>query len=278
MTTSLDRRPAVTARRDIDRLRPTIPTSRMFWRVIAALSLLTVWSLASGLIGRSSLPGPAQTVEAVLDLATSPTFWVALAQTLIGTVIGLATAAAVAVPLGLAIGASRFAIESSRITIDFFASIPPVSFLPLALLLYGPSMAMKLMLVIYGVGWLLLVRTIDAVRDIDPHQREVADAFGLPTSVRWSRIYLPASLPGILVGLRISFTFALLLAVSGEYIGGATGIGAQLMAAQVSDRPADALALAVIAALLGMTLNIAMNTLSRLAIGWHPSMRIASTS
>jgi ABC-type nitrate/sulfonate/bicarbonate transport system permease component len=203
----------------------------------------------------------------------NPVFWTALGQTLLSTVLGLVIAAAIAIPVGLVIAASKFATDSTRLTLDFLSSIPPVSFLPLALLLFGPELPMKLLLIAYGTCWPLLLRTIDSLRDVDAVQRDVADAFDIPRSTRWRRIYVPAALPGMLVGFRVALTISLLLSVVAEYIGGADGLGAQLWNMQSAGLPAEVQAYAVVAAVLGVLLNVGMRAIERSAISWHPSVR-----
>jgi ABC-type nitrate/sulfonate/bicarbonate transport system permease component len=250
----------------------------VLWRLGAALVLVVCWYATSRLIGPESLPGPGTTVTAAAGLVSTAAFWTAVGGTLMSTLLGLSLAAAVAIPLGLCVGASRFATDSSRISLDFLASIPPVSFLPLALLLFGPTLPMKLMLIGYGACWPLLVRTAAALRDVEPLQHDVCDAFGLGRRVRWTRVYLPATAPGILVGLRVASTLALLLSIVSEYIGGASGLGNELARMQVAGRAGDVLALTVFAALLGVALSVAMNAVERVAIGWLPSVRVGEAA
>jgi ABC-type nitrate/sulfonate/bicarbonate transport system permease component len=244
-------------------------------RLIAAAALLLAWELISRVVGEESLAGPWGTLASLGQWVIRPEFWVSIGQTLTSTLLGLFIAAAIAIPIGLAIGMSRLAIASTRITLDFLGSIPPICFLPLGLLLFGPSLPMKLLLIGYGACWPLLIRTVDALRDIHPVQHDVSDAFALRGWVRWTHVYLPGALPGIMVGLRISLTIALLLSVGAEYVGGAAGIGAQLTAAQQAGRPEDAQVFAVVAAALGLGLALGMRGIERAVIGWHPSVRSA---
>jgi ABC-type nitrate/sulfonate/bicarbonate transport system permease component len=243
------------------------------WRLVAVVILLLCWTLVSQTVGVHSLAGPWETLLSIGQWLIRPEFWSSVGQTVLSCLLGLLIAALVAIPVGLAVGTSRFAVASTRITLDFLGSIPPVCFLPLGLLLFGPSLPMKLVLIGYGACWPLLIRTIDSLRDIHAVQHDVADAFALRGWVRWSRVYLPAALPGIMVGLRVSLTIALLLSVAAEYVGGAPGIGAQLIAAQQAGRPQDAQAFAVVAAVLGLVLSVGMRAIERAVIGWHPSVR-----
>ncbi|WP_448006699.1 ABC transporter permease [Agromyces bauzanensis] len=246
---------------------------RAGWRLAAVLIVLAAWIGASAVIGAQSLPGPLAVLDALVAQLGSPAFWLATGQTVLSTMLGLLVAAVIAIPTGLAIGASRFASASSRILLDFLASIPPVSFLPLALLLFGPSLPMKLVLIGYGCCWPLLIRSIDALRDLDGVQLDVCSAFELRTSTRWRRVYVPAALPGILVGLRTASTISLLLSIVAEYIGGADGLGATLIRAQQNGEADVVLAIALVTAVLGVLLNLAMKAIERAAISWHPSVR-----
>jgi ABC-type nitrate/sulfonate/bicarbonate transport system permease component len=251
--------------------------SRIVWRIAAALVLLLLWEGLSAAVGRNSLPGPLATAAALGRLLFHAPLWAALGLTIQSTLLGLLIAAVIAIPAGLLVASSRFATASSRISISFLGSIPPISFLPLALLLFGSTTPMKLMVIGYGACWPLLVRTMDALRDIHAVQHDVADAFVLKARIRWFRVYLPASLPGILTGIRISLTISLLLSIGCEYVGGASGIGAELLNAQVNGRAADVQAYAVLAAVLGLLLNQVLRAVERQSISWHPSVRTAGT-
>jgi ABC-type nitrate/sulfonate/bicarbonate transport system permease component len=247
------------------------PSARVLHRLLAVAALLALWASASAMI--SALASPWQTLVSLASLAPTPRLWGAIGQTMLSTSLGLAIAALIAIPLGMLIGVSRFAFASSRIPLDFLSAIPAICFLPLGLLLFGPTLPMKLLLIGYGACWPLLNRTVDAIREVDPLQHDVLDAFGIKTRFRWLRVYLPASLPGVLVGTRVALTIALLLSIASEYVGGAPGLGGELIRAQQDGRSADAQALAIVTGIVGVVLNLAMRSLERRLIGWHPSVR-----
>lgn len=255
-----------------------ISADRRIWRTVAAIGLLACWELASMLVGTNSLPGPWATAMALGELLATAELWTAVGLTTQSTLVGLAIAAVIAVPAGLFIASSRLATSSTRITVDFLGSIPPISFLPVALLMFGSTMPMKLVVIVYGACWPLLVRSIDALRDVHSVQHDVVEAFKIKFSVRWLRVFLPAALPGILVGIRVSLTIALLLSVGTEYVGGAPGVGGELLRAQVDGRAADVQAYAVTAAVMGLAFNLAMRASERLLISWHPSVRTKGKS
>ena len=234
--------------------------SRVVRRIVALAVMLLLWQLASLAVGNDTLPGLPSMGQAIGNIAITGTFWLAVWDTVASTLLGLGLAIVLAVPLGIAIGSSRLATGSSQFLIDLLRTIPPVTLIPLALLLYGPTLPMKLLLIVYGAFWPLLVHSIYAIRDLDAVQRDVATVFRFRPRVRWLRVVLPAATPSILVGVRISATIALLLSVAAEQVAG------QNNAAYVY---------VVAAALLGVLLNACTRRGERRLIAWHPSVRLA---
>src|SRR6478735_587776 len=97
----------------------------------------------SGLVPASSIPGPGSALSALGAALSTSWFREDLAATLVSWSVGLALTVLVAVPLGLAVGLSRFFRDSTSVPIEFLKPIPPVALVPLSLLLWGPSETMK---------------------------------------------------------------------------------------------------------------------------------------
>jgi ABC-type nitrate/sulfonate/bicarbonate transport system permease component len=84
--------------------------------VLSVLAALGLWELISqtGLISQRDLPAMSTTVQALWDMVQTGTFWKALGETVRGWAIGLGLAAALAVPIGVALGSSDFAASARR--------------------------------------------------------------------------------------------------------------------------------------------------------------------
>jgi ABC-type nitrate/sulfonate/bicarbonate transport system permease component len=242
-------------------------------RLVALVVVVAAWQVAATILGPDTLPGVLTCLSAFGQAFVTGTFWSAVGATALSTAIGMVIVVVIAVPLGAVIGSSHFVDRSSRVTIDVLRTIPPITLLPLILLLYGPTLVMSLVLVVYGAFWPMLLHSSYAIRDIEPVQRDVAAAFGFSTGVRWRKLVLPSMLPLVLVGVRISATIALLLSIAAEILGGSPGVGAQIGAAQVAGQATDAFVYVICAALLGIGINSLMRLIERQVIGWHPSIR-----
>ncbi len=246
---------------------------RIVWRTVAVVATFALWQFSSAVLGDRVVPAPAQVFRALASLVTTAEFWTALLTTVTSTLLGLLIAVALGVPLGLVVGSSRFLTASTRLSADFLRTIPPVTLIPLALLLYGPSIAMQVVLIVFGSVWPLFLHAIYAVREVDPIMRDVSAVFRMSTWSRWVNITLPSSAPFLLTGLRVASTIALLLAVAAELIGNAPGIGLEIALTQMGAQVATAYAYVVVAALLGVVLNLVLAAAQRCLLFWHPSVR-----
>lgn len=236
-------------------------------RLVAAVGAVLLWALASRVVGSDTVPSPASVGSQLVDLAGTATFWSAIGQTLVSTALGVVVCVLVGVPLGILIGMNAFVRGSTSLLVEFMRTIPPVAVIPLGLLLYGPSLAMKVFVIALGAVWPMLLHACYSVRDIRPAHRDLAIVFDVPRRVRWWHIYLPSLLPGCALGLRIVVTVSLLISVACEVVGGAPGVGSNLVLAQVADDLPQSYAYIVTAALIGVLLNLVTHRLSTSLIG-----------
>lgn len=262
----------VTAPRPTSVTRPG-GTRRLIDRLIALAVLLLGWQLASLWLGAGVVPGPVQVAGALGRLLGRAEFWAAVRDTCASTLIGLLVAAALAVPLGLFAGSHRLVDASTRLPVDFLRTIPAVTLIPLVVLLFGPSLTMKVVLVVFGACWPLFVQATYAVRELDPVARDVVRAYRLPTRVVWTAVLLPSSAPFLITGVRVATTLALLLSIGAEIVGNAPGIGREITLSQMSAQPATAYAYVIVAAVLGVVVNAGTAWVQDRVLFWHPSVR-----
>jgi ABC-type nitrate/sulfonate/bicarbonate transport system permease component len=245
--------------------------------VLAQLAVIAVavsiWWYVSTAAAAESVPSPARTFSELAQLLGTRALWTAVGQTATTWLIGIAVCAAVGIPVGLLIGASRLVTDSTRLTIDFVRNIPPVALVPLGLLLWGPTRNMVLLLVISGTIWPIVIQSIYASRQTEPQLRDVARVFQLGRRWWLTHIFLPGVTPFVMTGLRVAATICLLLTITGELFGGAPGVGTQIQNAQVGNDNPQMYAYVIMAALLGLLVNSMIWLAQRRLLRWHPSFR-----
>ena len=242
---------------------------------MAVACALALWELAvrSGLLSDTSFPPMSETVaELVRQLGTSD-FWSAVVNTLQGWALGLGLAILLAVPSGILVGSSRLAYRALRVPIEFLRPIPSVALIPLAVLVYGTGLESKVFLAVFAAFWPLFVQTLYGVQDVDPVVTDTARSFGLGRFERIWRIRLPAAVPYIATGVRISSAVALILAVTAELVIGSAGLGRSISVAQSGGAIDVMYALIIATGMLGWLLNILATRGERRVLHWHPSQR-----
>lgn len=244
----------------------------------AATILLTLllWELASktGILPDVAFPPASSVLVALGQLLVNTSFWVALGATLSGAGLGLLIVMAIALPLGLAIGRLQVIAKSTTLVIEFLKPIPPVALLPLALLFWGPSPTMKIFLVVMGAVWPLLVQVIYGARGIEKTQMDLSRSYRLGKLRTIRHILVPTILPHTLVGLRVSSSIAIIVAVVAELIGGAPGLGQNIALAQNSADLPKMYALIMSTGLLGLAVNGLFTLIGKPLLFWHPSVRM----
>ena len=115
----------------------------------------------------------------------------------------------------------------------------------------------------------ILLATIDGVRGVDPLLLDTARTLGQSTSRIFRTVLLPAAMPSIATGLRVSIAIALIVGISSEMMLSADGLGRRVVYAQRMLRIADLYAGVLTLAILGFLLNRAFLVVEGRLVGWH---------
>ncbi|NYH55081.1 ABC-type nitrate/sulfonate/bicarbonate transport system permease component [Nocardiopsis arvandica] len=247
---------------------------------VGIVAFLGMWEAVPhlGLVSERFLP-PASTVLAALaQRATTPGFWIAVGDTLIGWGLGLAIAFVAAVLLGFAMGALPRVRAFTNSTVDFLRPIPSVALIPLAILLYGTDLRSTLLLVVYACFWLIYIQVLYGVADVDPVAEQTARSYGLGRLARIRYVVWPTTLPYLMTGVRLAAAVALILAITAQLIIGSPGIGQEIAVAQSSGAVSSVYALIVATGALGVLINIGVRVLERRVLRWHTSVRGEATA
>ncbi|WP_329295120.1 ABC transporter permease [Streptomyces pseudovenezuelae] len=226
-----------------------------------------------GLVKEAYFPPTTRIARAFADELADGTFWTALGDTLTGWALGLAIAASAGIVIGVLVSVVPYLREATASTIEFLRPIPSVALIPLAVLLYGSELRSVLLLVVYASFWQVLIQTLYGVQDVDPVADETARSYGLGTWARIRHVLWPTALPYVMTGVRLAAAVALILAITGELVMGAPGLGARIAVAQNSQAVPEMYALIVVTGILGLLINVGARTVERRALAWHQSVR-----
>lgn len=246
-------------------------------KVAGVVALLLVWFVlsATGVLDPSSVPGPGATFSALGSELGRSAFWDAIGSTVLAWALGLVVGTLVGLLLGTVVGLSRFFDRSTAGVVEFFKTVPVIAVLPLAILVLGTTLTMKVVLVSFAVAWPLLVQTSYGVKSMDPVIRDTARALRMGRYRRFFTVVLPSAAPFIATGLRVAAASALTITVVTELIAGGSGLGVQISNAAISGATAlpTMYGLIIAAGLLGVTVALAFTAVEKRLLRWHEAYR-----
>jgi len=252
--------------------------SRKPLALIVPLLLLALWWLATAGRPDGLIPPPPVVAVELWDLAFGgiydDAFSGMLLTDLIATVVrvygAFILAAAVALPLGMLIGRLRLVRELLEPTLQLLRPIPVTAWLPLSMIMFGLGPRSAFFLVALGAFYPILVNTVFAVRSVEPRLFEAAQMLGVSPARLFSKVVLPASLPGMFTGLRLGLGFAWVVIVVGEMTGVQTGLGAMIMDARQLSRTEIVISGMAVIGLAGFLSDLGVQAVGRRLLAWSP--------
>jgi NitT/TauT family transport system permease protein/taurine transport system permease protein len=242
--------------------------------------MLLLWfvvTTATGLVSPGRFPSPADFWQSLSQIATRGYAGGALAShafhSLRLVVLGFLVAIATGVPLGLWMGWSRRAEAAINPIFLVIRPIPPLAWIPLAILWLGLGDAAKIMVIWFAAFVPSVINSFAGVRSIDRPIIEAARMLGTP---RWrlvSEVIAPAASPMIFTGLRLSLQAAWTTLVAAELVGALVGIGFVLNMAQQDIYPGMILVGMVTVGVLGWATTLLLGLAERRALAWNVAGR-----
>jgi NitT/TauT family transport system permease protein len=222
-----------------------------------------------------SVAAPSDTVRALVDELSDGTLSGEIGTTLERYVVGFALAIAVGVTLGVVVGSSRALLDASSVVIEVLRPIPALALIPVAYLFFDLGTPMIRFVIAYAALWPILVNTLYGVRGTDRMLHDVARTSGVGRVGSLVRVTLPAALPSIWTGIRVSAPIALLVGVTAEYLTLTGGIGSYLQEKENAGELPEMYAAVVLTALLGYTINVVLRATRRRVVFWAGEERVA---
>ncbi len=190
--------------------------------------LMFLWWIASIYVARNLIPSPLETWEAAKQLFAAGRWQDAVRASMATYGSGYLAAAAVAIPLGLLMGAFNVLGKTLEIYVYALSATPRVAFIPLIIVLLGLGFEAKMFIVFLGAVMPIIINTYAGVRQADADLVEMARSVGAGRFRIFTQIVLPGALPFVIVGLRLGATIGLINTVVAELYTAIGGLGGLL--------------------------------------------------
>lgn len=206
---------------------------RRFWLLSAgglgAFFVVWVAAASSGLVLPQFLPSPWLVLERFVELTRTPFVGYTLQEHLVSSLgrylMGFSLAVAVGVPLGLLMGWFRWLDEFMTPLFDSVRFVAPIAWVPFAALWFGTGIGGPILIIFTGAFPPVLINSYRGAKFVEVRLIEAAETLG---AANWRIIFqvlLPASIPSIVAGLRVSAGLGWQSLIGAELIVASSGIG-----------------------------------------------------
>lgn len=250
--------------------------------------LLVVWETLgrSGVFSPVVLPPPSAvlvrflaSIQPAADVDPAQVGWLAwlvsgelvtdAVASLTRVVLGFLIGGGLALPLGLFMGANRRVYDLFNPLVQLVRPIPPIAYIPLAIVWFGLGNPPALFLISLGAFFPVLMNTISGVRQVDGIYIRAAKNLGAGQATMFLRVILPAATPFILTGIRIGIGTAFIVVIVAEMIAVSDGLGFRILEAREFMWSDKIIAGMITIGLLGLFIDLFVSALNDRLLRWH---------
>lgn len=251
---------------------------QMIWDTALALSqksvfivlMLLVWELAprSGVIDAVFVPPLSAVLSALKELALSGELLKHTLVSLRRAAFGFGIAVGVAIPIGFLIGWFRNFEKFVDPGLQALRQLPTLALFPVFILLFGIGEVSKVAIICKACFWPVFLNTVAGVTQMDPLLVKSARSMGVSRVGMFRKVVLPATIPSMFSGLRLSGSTSLLILVAAEMMGANAGLGFLIFHSETRFEIPSMYAAILAMTILGIIVNYVLTTLEKRVSRW----------
>ncbi|WP_157156741.1 MULTISPECIES: ABC transporter permease [unclassified Diaminobutyricimonas] len=187
--------------------------------------------------------------------------------------VGYLLALVVGVVLGVVIGVFRTIRRVLEPVLEFFRALPPPALIPVIMLFAGIGDEMKVVVIVTGCVWPILLNTIEGVRGLDDVLLDTAQVYRLRSSTRVRHLILRGASPRIVAGARQALSVGIILMVISEMFAASNGIGFSIVQFQRGFAIPQMWSGIILLGVCGVLLALVFRLVEARVLTWYTGMR-----
>lgn len=249
----------------------------VFWRIAILVLVLAGWEISATLhwIDPFFYSKPSLIAKQIYDWSMDGTsqgpLWLQVAVTLEETLIGFFIGGIGGIICGILLGRNKFLADIFSIYIKIANSIPRVVLGSVFVIALGLGMASKVALAVVMVFFVVFGNAFQGVREADRYMIANAQILGASPRQVTTQVVIPSALSWILASLHVSFGFALVGAVVGEFLGARVGIGLLIATAQGAFNASGVFAAMIVLAVVALIAEYILTLIENWLLKWRPA-------
>jgi ABC-type nitrate/sulfonate/bicarbonate transport system permease component len=256
------------------RRRGLLHQRRVIWliRVLTFVAVIAIWQLWAEGVNRALFAPPTEVAQAfVTQITQEPTLFGPLLLSLEAFAIGMTLGVLVGLPTGLLIGRYRpveFVVDP---WVTFLYVIPSVAFVPLFVLWFGFDFQFEVVMVFESTLFPMMINAAAGAKNVESDLIDGGRSFGASEFQIMRTIVIPASMPFVFAGLRISFSSAWVGVVVAQMTGALAGLGGMILMFATTYKTANMLVPIFVIMFVGVIIHALTGRLMVRMTPWHQS-------
>jgi len=235
--------------------------------------LLLAWEIAArtGALDARLFTPPSAIAAQGWKMIVSGELWVHTVATVLRLIVGFVIGSVAGILVGLLMGVWRPVKAALEPTFTALYALPKIAILPLLLLIFGLTETPKVLSVVISVFFVVQINTLSGIMQIDPRITEAARAYRATGWRLFRYVLLPAALPSIMTGLRVSAGMAVIVITAVEFVASNTGLGYLIWNSWQLFQPSTMFVGLITVALIGALVTGLVVILERALLPWRYS-------
>ncbi len=246
-----------------------ILTSPNAIRSLSVAAFFLAWEYFGRRMDPIFMVPPSAIFGATLELARSGELQKAMLETLWPFLVGLVLSIAIGIAVGIAIAQSRTLEYVLDPFVNALYAIPRVALIPLIILWAGLEFTGKVTILVSIAVFPIIVNTYSGIRDVRGSMLEIGRAYGATETQIFFKIVLPAAVPFIMAGVRLSVGLAIIGIIVAEFFTAMSGLGGLIVAASNVFATAKLFVPIIVIAIVGVVLTELVQWLERRLSRWR---------
>lgn len=238
-------------------------------RIISIIVFLIIWELFGRKINPVFISHPTAIAKAFYKISiASPILLTNLKISLLALLYGFGISVVIGIPFGLLMGRIRVFEHVVDPFVNAIYATPRIVFIPLIILWFGIALKAKIVLIILLAIFPIIINTYSGVKNVERSLIDAARVFGGSQKQVLFKIILPASIPFIMAGIRLSIGMAIIGVILGEMFTALTGLGGLLVTYANRFATDKVFSVIIVIAILGIGLTELVKWLGRRIAPW----------
>jgi ABC-type nitrate/sulfonate/bicarbonate transport system permease component len=235
--------------------------------------LVVIWWFASAGSKDFYFPPLSKILAAFPDTWFGPRMVDDVLPSLLRLAIGFAGALVIGIGLGMLIGQNPKLRATVEPLLEFLRAIPPPVLVPILMLMAGIGNTMKVLVIISGCVWPILLNTVEGVRAVDEVLNDTCRSYRIRGGLRVWQLVVRSASPQIVAGARQALSIGIILMVISEMFAASSGIGFTVIQFKDGFRIPQMWSGVILLGLLGVMLAVLFRLAERRILGWYHGIR-----